>query len=81
MRQSGWSRRFEDPILIPDGRKLTTLKQAAEYIIALPKAEHDEPKWQAAMEALILVAENGGPSMFTRIGVMRGFEPPRRGGL
>ncbi len=31
-----------------------------------------KPKeWQAAMEALILVAELGGPTMFARIGVMR----------
>ena len=27
----GWSRKFEDPILLPDGRKLITLKQAADY--------------------------------------------------
>jgi hypothetical protein len=66
-----WSRRFEDPIPLPDGCKLTTLKQAAEYIIALPKNEHDAPEWQAAMEALILVAEHGGPTMFARIGFMR----------
>jgi hypothetical protein len=39
-----WSRRFEDPILLPDGRKLTTLKQAAEYVIALPKKEHAAPQ-------------------------------------
>jgi hypothetical protein len=29
------------------------------------------PEWQAAMEALILVATRGGPVMFARIGVMR----------
>jgi hypothetical protein len=28
-------------------------------------------EWQAAMEALILVATHGGPTMFARIGVMR----------
>jgi hypothetical protein len=28
------------------------------------------PEWQAAMQALILVA-HGGPTMFARIGVMR----------
>ena len=28
-------------------------------------------EWQAAMEALILVATSGGPTMFARIGVMR----------
>ena len=52
----------------------------------LPKAEHDAPEWQAAMKALILVAETGGPSMLARIGVMRAlnrhvervFEPDRK---
>jgi len=29
------------------------------------------PEWQAAMEALILVAETAGPTMLARIGVMR----------
>jgi hypothetical protein len=28
-------------------------------------------EWQAAMEALILVATLGGPTMFARIGVLR----------
>jgi hypothetical protein len=28
-------------------------------------------EWQAAMEALILVATSGGPTMFTRSGIMR----------
>jgi hypothetical protein len=32
------------------------------------------------MEALILVAERGGSTMFARIGVMR-VEPPRRAGF
>jgi len=34
-------------------------------------AEQDTPEWQAAMEALLLVAELNGPTMFARIGVMR----------
>jgi len=42
------------------------LKDAATYIIKLPKAEHSAPEWQAAMEALILVAETGGPTMLAR---------------
>jgi hypothetical protein len=37
----------------------------------LPKAEYAAAEWQAAMEALILVAESDGPTMFARIGVMR----------
>jgi hypothetical protein len=66
-----WSRRFEDLVSLPDGRKLVTLEDAGNYITKLPKAEHDAPEWQAAMEALLLVAELGGPTMFARIGVMR----------
>jgi hypothetical protein len=66
-----WSRRFEDPVSLPDGRKLVTLEDAGNYITKLPKAEHEAPEWQAAMEALILVATSGGPTMFARIGVMR----------
>jgi hypothetical protein len=43
------------------------------YITKLPKAEHDAEPWQAAMEALMLVAKHDGPTMFARIGVMRGL--------
>ena len=47
------------------------MRDAANHIRELPKAEHSAPEWQAAMEALILVAETGGPTMLARIGVMR----------
>ena len=53
---SDWSAEFEDPIELPNGRKLLTLRDAATYITKLPKAEHVTPEWQAAIEALILVA-------------------------
>jgi hypothetical protein len=38
-----WSTRFEDPIILPDGRKLLTLKDAADYVTTLPKEESDLP--------------------------------------
>jgi hypothetical protein len=66
-----WDQRFFDPIELPSGRKLLTLRDAAEYITKLPKAEHDAEEWRAAMEALLLVAEHDGPTMFARLGVMR----------
>jgi hypothetical protein len=69
--ERGWKRRFDDPIPLPRGRYLVTLEDAGNYITKLPRAEHDAAEWQAAMEALILVAELGGPTMFARIGVMR----------
>ncbi len=67
----GWNRPFDDPIPLADGRRLITLQDAGTYITKLPKAEHEAPDWQAAMEALILVATHGGPTMFARIGMMR----------
>ncbi len=65
-----WDRSFADPIELP-GKNLITLRDAALYITKLPKAEHDAEEWQAAMEALLLVVEHGGPTMFARIGIMR----------
>jgi hypothetical protein len=64
-------RKFFDPIILPDGRELLTLRDAAEYITALPKAEHDDADWQVAMETLLLVAERDGPEMLARIAVMK----------
>jgi hypothetical protein len=48
-----------------------TIGAAALYITKLPKAEHDADEWQAAMQALLLVAERNGPTMLARIGMMR----------
>ena len=72
--------------MLPDGRQLVTLKDAAGYIMKLPKAEQNLPEWQTATEALILVAEKNGPTMMARIGVMkalnrrvvREFNPDRK---
>jgi hypothetical protein len=56
---------------LPRGRHLVTLQDAGDFITRLPNAEHETAEWQAAMEALILVATLGGPTMFARIGIMR----------
>jgi hypothetical protein len=66
-----WDQRFLDPIKVPGRKPLVTLRDAALYITKLPKAEHDAEQWQTATEALLLVAESGGPTMFARIGMMR----------
>jgi hypothetical protein len=69
--ESGWTRRFDEPIPLPKGRQLITLKDAGTYITKLPKEEHTAAEWQTAMEVLILVATRGGPTMFARIGIMQ----------
>jgi hypothetical protein len=70
MADNGWQRKFEVPISLPDGRKLVTLRAAADHITGLPKKESDVPEWQTAIEVLMLVSQ-GGPTMMARIGVMR----------
>jgi hypothetical protein len=81
-----WDQRFFDPIILEGREPLVTLRDAAHYITKLPKAEHDAEEWQAAMQALLLVAEQDGPTMFARIGMMkalnrhveRTFNPDRK---
>jgi hypothetical protein len=82
----GWSRKFDDPIPLPRGRKLVTLEDAAKSIHKPPKAEQHPEEWQAAVEALLLVVEHQGPTMMARIGfvralnrhVVREFNPDRK---
>jgi hypothetical protein len=61
-----WSREFED--MVPG---LRTLRHAANYIKRLPKSEQVLPHWQAAVEALIMAAEDKGPLLHARIGMLR----------
>jgi hypothetical protein len=56
---------------VPRGRQLVTLKDAANYIQKLPKAEQLLEEWQSAVEALLLVVELNGPTMMARIGILR----------
>jgi hypothetical protein len=65
-----WQRRFEDPIPLSDGRTLHTLRDAADYITALPQEQIELAQWQVAIEALMLVARNG-PTMLARIAFMK----------
>jgi hypothetical protein len=44
---------------------------SAAYIMKLSKAEQQLEEWQAATEALLMAAEDRGPLMHARIGVLR----------
>jgi hypothetical protein len=63
---SGWSTPFEDPV-----PGLATLRDAADYIQKLSKAEQQLAHWQAAVEALIMAAEGRGPLLHARVGMLR----------
>jgi hypothetical protein len=34
-----WLRPFDDPVTLPDGRKLMTLRDAGEYVAGLPERD------------------------------------------
>jgi hypothetical protein len=67
-----WSTPFDDPIQLRGGRRLVTLQQAADYVMALPEKVQHETHWQTAVEHLINAAETGGGwLMFARIAMIR----------
>src|SRR6202030_4375480 len=82
-----WSRPFDDPIDLPRGRQLLTLKDAADYIMKLPKAEQKLEEWQTAGRILIQATEGRDFLMHARIGMLRAlnrnvervFNPDRKG--
>lgn len=83
-----WSRRFDDPVTLPDGRALVTLRDAGQYIASLPKKKQGAPEWLAAAEAVLMAAEDRGPLLHARVGMSRALNagkpeperPPRRKG-
>lgn len=67
-----WSAPFDDPIKLPGGRRLATLQQAADYVMALPEDMQSGAHWQIAVENLIHAAETGGGWLvFARIAMLR----------
>ena len=60
MRRDGisivpWSRRFDEPIKLPDGGKLVTLKDAIAWLAKeVPKSEHGMKQVQAAAHCVKL---------------------------
>ena len=55
------SRRFEEAIELPDGRKLKTLAEAMAWLAKeIPKSEHKMEKVQTAAHLVTRAAEHGG---------------------
>ena len=65
-----WDRQFFDPIPLPGRKRLITLRDAANYIVKLPKAEQDAPEWQTAAKVLMLIGEHGGDPLMARIAML-----------
>ena len=73
-----WSRRFDEPIILPNGKKLLTLKDAIAWLAKeVPKSEHGMKQVQAAAHCVTQAAENNGPMIFARIGMMQAINRHR----
>jgi hypothetical protein len=70
-----WDIHFPNPIFTSQGKALVTLRDAATYITKLPKAEHDTPAWQTAIQVLMQAADNYGPIEFARLGMEQALHP------
>ena len=69
-----WDKQFFDPIKLTSGRKLVTLRDAAKYVVQLPKVEQQASQWQTAAEVLMLIGEHGGDPMMAHIAMMRALQ-------
>ena len=68
----GWSKRFDEPIVTPDGKKLVTLRDAIQYLgKTVPKAEHDHPSVLTASDHLTRSAEQSYPMFFARAATLQ----------
>ena len=73
-----WSRRFDEPIELPNGKKLQTLKDAIAWLAKeVPKAEHGMKQVRAAAHCVTQAAENNGPMIFAQIGMMQAINRHR----
>ena len=66
-----WERPFDQPVPLPSGAPARTLRDAANYIKELPQSEHDSPEWRLAIQMLIDAAEDRGPMLFAKMGMLR----------
>jgi hypothetical protein len=54
-----WNLKFDEPIAL-EGKALSTLRDAGNYITALPREEAALSHWQLAASCLLQAAEKGG---------------------
>ena len=67
-----WSRKFSEPIELPNGERLVTLQDAIAWLAkSVPTSEHNTHEVQIAAYYLTEAAENNGPMAFARIGMLK----------
>ena len=82
-----WDQRFFEPIVLPDGLKLASLRDAIVHLVnTIPSSERAMPIVLTAAELITSAAEHGGPIEFARIATLRAinrhverlFDPSRK---
>ena len=82
-----WDSRFAEPIEMPGGVKLASLREAIVHLVnTVPASERSMPAVLTAAELITSAAENGSPIEFARIATLRAlnrhvarvFDPARK---
>jgi hypothetical protein len=55
----------------PTPGEISTLREAGDYIIALPEREQVQPHWQTATRCRSKAAEHGGITMLAEVAMRR----------
>ena len=67
-----WSRKFDEPIVLPNGKKLVTLRDAIAWLASQFRSHSTIcARFQAAAHCVTEATEKNGPMEFARIGMMQ----------
>ena len=67
-----WDSRFAEPIELPGGVRLASLRDAIVHLVnTVPSSERGTPVILTAAELITSAAERGGPIKFARIATLR----------
>jgi hypothetical protein len=82
MAADGWRRKFEPPIVTPEGTTLRTLRDAIKHLAArVPATERDMPQITTAADLLTRAAEGSEAWMFfAKIAVLQALHRHRENG-
>lgn len=73
-----WDAKFTPPLRLPDGRELKTLREAGEFVAALPEKTQRQEIWQRAAGYLLRAAtEQFAWEFFARIAILSAINGPR----
>ena len=62
-----WSRAFDKPVALPRGGSITTLSEARDYLLKIPKKRQKSEAVETALDAVLAAAEGRGPMMHANV--------------